>query len=250
MPKMSRERIGTQNGHATHTRSNIATFVEMSNPSFVESESLGSDTIAQTILDKHTAVRNAPATMQVKSAGTDRKKPRASVAEKKWREQQRLVIAGQMNNPSKIGGTGNSIHGLPSQWNHDSEQLAMELEQAALEMTMDSRTLTRDKDPKEPNDDDPKLRTFPTFVVDEDMDYVYDTYIRQPVETPHTATETPIHDKRKMPPGQYGVLVINDEDKQLWETYAEDEDTEWEEEDADSNGKVPCYTYEAASLSP
>jgi len=35
----------------------------------------------------------------------------------------------------------------------------------------------------------------------------------------------------------YGILVIAEEDQELWEAYAEDEDAEWDEEDADSNGK-------------
>ena len=33
------------------------------------------------------------------------------------------------------------------------------------------------------------------------------------------------------------MLVIGEEDEELWQTFAEDEvDSEWDEEDADSNG--------------
>lgn len=68
--------------------------------------------------------------------------------------------------------------------------------------------------------------------IDPDDGYVYETYIRVPrsvlVNMQH-------EDPEKI---SIGILVIEDEDQQLWETYADvDEDTDWDEEDEDSNGK-------------
>jgi len=58
-----------------------------------------------------------------------------------------------------------------------------------------------------------------------DEDYVYETYIRVPFghDPPVSASNV-------------GVLVINEEDEDLWQDYMEsDEETDWDEED--SNGE-------------
>lgn len=79
---------------------------------------------------------------------------------------------------------------------------------------------------------------------DED-DYVYDTYIRQPTQ-PGSAGAAGLESLRLAASGEYvenrkiGIIVITQEDEQLWETYGVDEgkDEDWDSEDEDENGKM------------
>lgn len=76
---------------------------------------------------------------------------------------------------------------------------------------------------------------FPTVddvEMDDDDQYVYDTYIRH-----ENGAQSPgNHD---MTDGKTGLIVIRNEDEELWNAYAEDEDTdkEWDTDDEDENGK-------------
>ena len=60
--------------------------------------------------------------------------------------------------------------------------------------------------------------------------YVYETYLRVP-----RSELAPNYDENK---DSIGVLVIEEQDEELWQTFAEDdEDSGWDEEDGDSNGR-------------
>ena len=64
-------------------------------------------------------------------------------------------------------------------------------------------------------------------------EYVYETYIR----LPHNAAIQREIEQNNLA-ANIGVLIIAEEDEELWEAYAEsDSDNEWDEEDADSNGR-------------
>ena len=127
--------------------------------------------------------------------------------------------------PTDIAKTGHSINSHPSTWDFDSDQLASEL--AALAFEIDPTV-----------DDEPAtLHSKSNFgaakagYASED-DYVYETYVR----LPHNAA-LQIEIEQNQFTANIGVLVIAEEDEELWEAYAEsDSENEWDEEDADSNG--------------
>jgi Transcription factor Iwr1 len=101
---------------------------------------------------------------------------------------------------------------------------------------------------------------------DSDGDYVYDTYVRQPLPASPIPTDplpsTEVHSDTWYQSNcvdttrtDIGIVVITQEDEQVWELFAEEEDDEdgWNSEDEDSNGKwsaIVCITlyHETASL--
>ena len=75
---------------------------------------------------------------------------------------------------------------------------------------------------------------------DDDDDYVYDTYVRQIQPIAQTTSDgiLQIDDLMKMNVDSYGVLVITEEDSELWGAYGEDDlsDKDWNSEEEDENG--------------
>ena len=92
---------------------------------------------------------------------------------------------------------------------------------------------------------------------DSDGDYVYDTYVRQPlpprVSTDHdaavaaaasaetilSAARLPIPINGDQSSRNIGIVVISEEDEEYWDTYAVEDDSEkeWDSEDEDSNAE-------------
>ena len=119
--------------------------------------------------------------------------------------------------------TGQSMHDHPSTRNYDSDQLAEELAAFALEVSQDEKrdipSTTTIKS------HDVSIKDINTNV---DEEYTYDTYVRVPLWNERMGKEAR---------NDVGLLVIDDEDQELWQTLAESEDSsEWDEEDPDSNG--------------
>ena len=75
---------------------------------------------------------------------------------------------------------------------------------------------------------------------DDDDDYVYDTYVRQiqPIAQTTPDGTLQIDDLMKMNVDSYGVLVITEEDSELWGAYGENDlsDKDWNSEEEDENG--------------
>lgn len=122
--------------------------------------------------------------------------------------------------------TGHTINTHPATWDFDSDQLASELAAFAFELDptgdIESAPLHSKMD----------LGVAEAESASED-EYVYETYIRLPH---NAALQTEIEQNNLT--ANIGVLVIAEEDEELWEAYAEsDSDNEWDEEDADSNGR-------------
>ena len=129
--------------------------------------------------------------------------------------------------PAKVAKTGNSIRDHPSTWDHDSDQLANELAALAMEISEDDNAKGEDHKQLETQ------RQCPSEVADTDVDlddvYVYETYLRV-----RRSELSPEYDTKT---NNTGMLVIEEQDEELWQTFAEnDEDSEWDEEDEDSNG--------------
>lgn len=126
--------------------------------------------------------------------------------------------------------SGNSIRDDPTTWDQDSDQLANEL--AALAFDIDPG------DASEPPQVIPavtktaahhKKESVPP---DNDDDFILETYVR--------VKRDPNVDVLVYANTEVGVLIIDDENEDLWERYIhdDDDDDEWNEEDEDSNGKT------------
>lgn len=77
--------------------------------------------------------------------------------------------------------------------------------------------------------------------IESEKDFVYDTYVRssgQVVITPQDMTEPRVSELENIDNNTIGILVIEDEDQEIWETFAEEEgsDNEWNSEEEDENG--------------
>lgn len=135
--------------------------------------------------------------------------------------------------PKELVKTGNSIRDHPSTWNYDSDQLANELAAFALEISEAENSIKGGQQQRKA----PARRSPEIADTDIEVDdiYVYETYLRV-----HRSELVPNYDENK---DSIGVLVIEEQDQELWQTFAEDEeDSGWDEEDGDSNGRSICLT--------
>ncbi|EXJ92575.1 hypothetical protein A1O3_01127 [Capronia epimyces CBS 606.96] len=122
---------------------------------------------------------------------------------------------------------GTSIRDHPSTWDHDSDQLADEL--AALAMELDPDVKGKAEDAGAPSRPVPEPEDTKMISSDHEENYVYETYIRvrHDDETPDPIS--------MIESNNVGVLVIEDEDEDLWQKYAgSDDDTDWDEEDSNA----------------
>lgn len=78
--------------------------------------------------------------------------------------------------------------------------------------------------------------------IESEEDFVYDTYVRssgQVVSRPKDIAEPMISEAGNIENNKIGILVIEDADQEIWETFAEEEesDKEWNSDEEDENGK-------------
>lgn len=197
-----------------------------------------------------------------------RKLPNATAAERKWRAET------WGNRPSKadevdgnVRRTAQNIHEPSSRWDYGSTKLAEQLQEVALEEMRASeergkrlsdgggKLKVKPKPPKprqsrteelveDGSGDDDDLMT-DTVYLDDEGDYVLDTYVRstsaaEPFAIAEPAESEPDHDPlRSIDHSNIGILVIeNEEEEALWEAFAEDQesDPEWNSEEEDENG--------------
>lgn len=129
---------------------------------------------------------------------------------------------------SKGARKGTSIRDHPSTWNHESDQLADEL--AALAMEFDPEIQDKTEPVVEMPTGMPGVESTGVTPRPREDDFVYETYIRLRYDD---ETERAL----ALVDNNMGVLVIEDEDQDLWQKYIDsDDDTDWDEED--SNGKT------------
>ena len=121
------------------------------------------------------------------------------------------------------------MHDHPSTWDYGSEKLSQELAHFSLELSKNERQTN-------PFNDGEKSQMKHDGQVDVLMEeeFVYDSYLRVPVKI-----------QQPLPEGKenVGLIVIENEDEELWEQFAEkDSDSDWDEEDPDSNGwSTTCH---------
>lgn len=209
-----------------------------------------------------------------------RKRPVVNQAEKKWREDRQKDISAAKQHLSDTLEKSAQAH--QSTWDEESERLAEEFQRVALEiehdMELDPENLDerfapptsrphvpitpfhplkyQPRPPKQPRavpaQQPPSAVSKPETAaplpnVDDDNDYVYDVYIRRPLEEV-SMLANPLADAEadqqlknlETPTSGIGVIVITEEDEEYWEHFVEDDEEEWDSEDADSNGQFDC----------
>ncbi|KAJ5547789.1 hypothetical protein N7513_005023 [Penicillium frequentans] len=215
-----------------------------------------------------------------------RKRPVVNQAEKKWREERQAAISAAKDHLSET--LEKSARAKQSTWDEESERLAKEFEQVALDIERDMDVEPRNfndkiappspqprvpfeppqplkyqpRPPKQPRAvpsqsspaiDETKTDVVPT-VGDDDDDYVYDVYIRRPLEESdklaNPLAELESEQQLKAANSGVGIIVITEEDEQYWENFIEDDEEEWDSEDADSNAENnPANEYPEEELS-
>jgi hypothetical protein len=134
--------------------------------------------------------------------------------------------------------TGTSINDDPRTWDTTSEKLAAELLALALEFDPEAKAKVDSGEVVLPPVKEPKVLPTALKPGDTEMvtaapydDYVMETYIRIQYDT-----ETNAFNPDTGGATDFGILVIDEENEDLWQQYVEsEEDSEWDEED--SNGE-------------
>lgn len=188
-----------------------------------------------------------------------RKRPNATAAERKWRTETwaKPLRPNEVNvNLARIA---ENVKEPSTQRNHASIKLAKQLQGFALEEIRASeermkglsggenlKVKPKPPKPRQPiteevaDDGSEEGVMTDTINLDDDGDYVLDTYVRssaQPFGVAEPAGS--YHDSlRSIDHGNVGILVIEDEEEELWETFAEgqEDDLEWNSEEEDENG--------------
>jgi hypothetical protein len=127
---------------------------------------------------------------------------------------------------------GTSIRDHPSTWDLESDQLADELAALAMEFDPELQDKVKAAPPTERPTPPPDLQDVAKTTRDREDPYIYETYVRMPYDgDPGTTTNLQ---------SNYGILVIDEEDEDLWQKYVDSEDeTDWDDED--SNGELRTF---------
>ncbi|ETI28165.1 hypothetical protein G647_00614 [Cladophialophora carrionii CBS 160.54] len=123
---------------------------------------------------------------------------------------------------------GTSIRDHPSTWDLESDQLADELAALAMEFDPELKDKVEVEASKErPVSPPPAPRDVAMTTHSQEDGYIYETYIRVPYDGDAGDTTNLQTD--------YGILVIDEEDEDLWQKYVDSEDeTDWDEEDSNA----------------
>lgn len=173
--------------------------------------------------------------MEIIGVTPRKKRPKANAAEKRFQESQKKVQseidarkATMPESPLPEEADNGNSYGEPSK----------RAQRILLDMAREDQGLSDMSQLKKALEDN-------GMEIDGEADYVYETYIRVP------RSELLKFNDIAGQVRSFGILVIEEEDQQLWETYAEAEEDEWDDEDEDSNGEPNnlCSTASANTFS-
>ncbi|KIV89166.1 hypothetical protein PV10_08757 [Exophiala mesophila] len=126
--------------------------------------------------------------------------------------------------------TGTSIRDNPNTWDHDSDQLANELAALAMELDPEMAALQPPMPAIKSESETTNSRDHNRMDLDGDDDYVFETYIRVLQTEDGIAMDLP-----DLAEANFGVLVIDQEDEELWNKYVDsDQEDDWDEEDSNA----------------
>ncbi|KAL2050518.1 hypothetical protein ABVK25_009187 [Lepraria finkii] len=188
-----------------------------------------------------------------------RKRPSATLEERKWRaENWNKPIEPKHNTRTDL--ESDQKVELASKWNVESPEFAEQLQQIALQEIQAEEQRARVKSshrqletqPKPPKSRQPIMQQATDVgsgdvamtdsdVLDEESNYVFDTYVRstaQPFGTGESA-ELHVDPLQGIDHGSIGIVVIDDDEEELWETYGEvqESDPGWNSEEEDENAE-------------
>lgn len=190
-----------------------------------------------------------------------RKRPMVNATEQQWRTENWSDSIKADRVTKREAKTAQSIDAPSSQWDYNSETLAGQLQQVALQDinlstagSKDNKTAPQSKvQPKPPKARQSTVKQHvDTSSEDESMmditenehgdNYVYDTYVRsiaQPLEVSMPPSRRNSGPLQSIHHSKIGILIIAEEDQKEWETFAEvdqDSDKDWNSEEEDENG--------------
>ncbi|EAU33302.1 predicted protein [Aspergillus terreus NIH2624] len=227
--------------------------------------------VAEAALRADEPVRVEPAMTAETGAARARKRPVVNKAERQWREQRKTAISAAKAHISEVLEKEAQTQ-RQSNWDDESERLAREFEQIALEL--EEEGVRGDEEerpegngsasgggsaqvvlPKPPLKYQPRTpnthRAGPAAGTavepddeSDDGEYVYDTYVRRPLGDGGPWLANPLVDLETgrgidATRQDIGVIVITQEDEEYWEHFVvddEDDEDRWDSEDGDSNG--------------
>lgn len=187
-----------------------------------------------------------------------RRRPNATAVERQWRTDNWGRPVEPAATAIKAPKLAQSVTEPSDQWDYESPRLAEQLQQIALQeiqaQEKGPKDLSQPKlrtQPKPPKPRQPGLQQFlemgrgedimtdPADVDDAGL-YVFDTYVRSTAGQDgevHVADPN-VDVMQAMSPAKFGIIVIDDDKEELWETYGEDQesDAEWDSEEEDENG--------------
>ena len=195
---------------------------------------------------------------ETSTAEPPRKRPNATLEERKWRAENWNKLVEPKHDTRTDLESDQKVE-LAGKWNVESSELAEQLQQIALQEIQAKEQRARVKSshrqlktqPKPPKPSQPIMQQATdacsgdvamadSDVLDEESNYVFDTYVRssaQPLGTGESA-ELHVGPLQGIDHGSIGIIVIDDDEEELWETYGEvqESDPEWNSEEEDENG--------------
>ena len=214
--------------------------------------------------NKHTAAEFGASTQRVTDSGesaTDsvlpRKRPGVTAEERKWRATNWGRVVEPKVRAETATGSAPTIKPL-KKWDTASPQLAEQLQQIAVDEILSEEARAAPENghiqlksqPKPPKPRHAKsqgavdaetidVEMTDSNVLDDDSMYVVDTYVRS-IAQPTTTEDRDLYidPLRGLEEGNVGILVIDEDEEELWETYGEiqESDPEWNSEEGDENG--------------
>ena len=132
--------------------------------------------------------------------------------------------------------SGTSLQDPSRTWNRESDQLADELAALAMEMDPDAQPDSPVREAPSSSVAGPDIQPARPNPIEEE--YIYETYIRISEENHSSNTMDP-----NVSVSNVGVLVIDEEDEDLWEGYMQsDDESDWDDEDSNGEHSIRSKT--------
>lgn len=228
--------------HGTRRREHLAVFEEKSKRMLSQnglSSTATVDEVPNAIVSQGVTVGFMPC----------QKRPSATAAEKKWREENWTKPTA----PEIASAKATNISS--NEWDYVSMELVEELQTTALKEIRANEQRSKDSNgqsklkyqpkPPKPRPTKSQGNTGRDYIEhrvdsDDDTEYVFDTYIRTSAQlagAPYSS-ELYIDPLEGLSKGSIGLLVIEEDDEAIWEAYGDEEviDEEWNSEEEDENG--------------
>ena len=248
--------------HKKGRRNDLAVFVEKSKDKSRPKTPRGNSAVTSQRQFRKPGDSMPPSAAVQPEEDKPRKRPNVSAAERKWRAENsgdHTLTRAPKEVPAR---TGRTIHDPPNTWDYNSIELAEQLHQIALQesgctngtsvaagsvLSSPNAKIKPKAPPPRYHERQPQTHvdvadeTKAEHDVEDDRDYVYDTYVRQVAPSGKVVPTSSTEHSEALDSGETaGILVINKEDQEVWESYGVDDDSDkdWNSEEEDENGTL------------